>query len=280
MNTTPTDLATVQARRVRFVPAAQPHDHVLREFAQPQRTLAICETLTAEACTQVAAGPAVDHELLFLFLPAGAATPPEWQQRAAQWLAGPVAQANHAPLEVMLRSDRVVWRPGRALFQGAPERMDEALAALAEFAFLEGQLRRLERDLDADTVVAQGDVALTHSVTSPDLARREHVNDMTRRTTARRLYLPLLERSLESPSADLSGSARRLLAELGNQADVADRLESLEDRNEVIYDLYELANDRLSEFGYYRSEWWLELWIIVILLAELVGIGLELWMNW
>ena len=62
------------------------------------------------------------------------------------------------------------------------------------------------------------------------------------------------------------------------QAEVVDRLGWLDDRIEVYEDLYELANDRLSEFSYFNREYRLELWIILLLIAEVVIMLGELWM--
>ena len=65
--------------------------------------------------------------------------------------------------------------------------------------------------------------------------------------------------------------------------EVQDRLKALDDRLEVFEDVYELANDRLLEYGNFLTEARLEIWIIVILVAEVVlmlaeiGWGLYTW---
>jgi hypothetical protein len=57
----------------------------------------------------------------------------------------------------------------------------------------------------------------------------------------------------------------------------------VDERLEVYEDTYELANDRLMEYGNFRAEAKLEIWIIAILLGELalmlVEIGLLVWFE-
>jgi len=67
-----------------------------------------------------------------------------------------------------------------------------------------------------------------------------------------------------------------LCFEMFNQANVPDRLQVVDDQLEVVQDLYELANERLTEFRYYRNESILEFWVIAILALEVVLILVEL----
>jgi hypothetical protein len=269
--------AAVTALRIRFLADAPAAGRILAEFADPERRYALAETISPDALPPAGQDTVPLDELYVLSIPAGAATPFDAQQRAAAWMAKPAAPTAEPTLEIVMRSDRLLWRPGRALVQGAPERLDENLAALVEFAFYEGQLRRLETEIAADWPTAEADVPLTHQVDAQGLKRLAHVADMTRRTTLRRMRFARLEPHLEKPSAALPGSARRLAAELATQAEVVDRLKALDDRLEVHEDLYELANDRLSEFRYFRAEFWLEVGIIVILIVEIIEIAYEMW---
>ena len=73
------------------------------------------------------------------------------------------------------------------------------------------------------------------------------------------------------------------MSELLVQCEILDRLKAVDDRLEVYEDVYELANDRLLEYGNFRTEAKLEFWIIVILVVELVlmlaEIGLSIWFE-
>jgi uncharacterized Rmd1/YagE family protein len=97
---------------------------------------------------------------------------------------------------------------------------------------------------------------------------------MTHASTRRRMIFARLERPLEKASITLPGAARRLVSELMVQAEVLERMKSVDDRIEVYEDLYELANDRLCEYLYFSTELRIERWIFIVLFAELI---LTLW---
>ncbi len=113
--------------------------------------------------------------------------------------------------------------------------------------------------------------------------RLRHVHERTCTITERRIRYSRVERPLEKPSITLPGAGRRLVSELLVQCEVQDRLKAVDERLEVYEDTYELANDRLMEYGNFRAEAKLEIWIIVILLGELVlmlgEIGLLVWFE-
>ena len=103
---------------------------------------------------------------------------------------------------------------------------------------------------------------------------------MTRRMALRRIRFARLAPRLEKAPQGLSGPTRRLFSELAQQADVVDRLRSLDDRLEVFEDLYELANDRLGELSYFQKEHRLEAWILAMLLVEVFLMLFEIWWSW
>jgi hypothetical protein len=272
--------ASILAQRIRFVHQASPGQRVLAEFTDPYQRFAVAEPVSVEALPPPGQDAVPPDEFYFLFIPAGSATPYDWQQRAAQWMAKPSSATAEPTLEVVMRSDRVLWRPGRGMVQGAPDRVEENLLALVDFAFYEGELRKLEREIEADWSLAQADIELTHQVATRQLRRSAHVNEMTQRTTRRRMRVARLERHLEKASIALPGSARRLVSELLTQAEIVDRLKAVDNRLEVYEDLYELANDRLSEYRYYRGEFRLEVWIILILMIEVVLMLWEIYLTY
>ncbi len=264
------------AQRIRFVPQVPVGAQALATFAHPVTRFAVAEPVAPDDLLRTAS-PTSPNELLLILLPAGIGSPLDLQRRAEEWVHGAAASGAPPAVELMLRSERVLWRPGKAVLIGPPERLQEILPGLLAFSFHEGQLRNLEREVDADWSVAEGDIDLNHSVNDRSLARRVHVDEMTRRTLGRRMRFARLEPCLEKPSAELPGPARRLAGELALLSEVIERLGWLDDRLEVYEDLYELANDRLSEFSYFSREYRLEVWIIVLLIAEVVIMGVELW---
>src|SRR5205807_1899362 len=71
------------------------------------------------------------------------------------------------PAVVAEWDDGVVrWRPGRTVVQGRVDSPEAVLAALAAFAFYEGELRALEQALAGHEETAPADVALAHRVRS------------------------------------------------------------------------------------------------------------------
>lgn len=253
----------------------------LRRFRDPYPRVAVARPVVVDELLSTApAGQPPLDKFDFLFLPGGLASPIELQRAAEAWMNDPALTALQPTIDLVLQSDRVLWRPGRAVVLGASRRLPDLLAGLVDFSFYEGELRRLEQELEDDWTVAEADVPLTHGLERSALARREHVDQMTRRTALRRIRFARLSPHLEKASAALPGPARRLSAELALQAEVVERLKNVDDRLEVFENLYELANDRLSEFTYFRREYRLEVWIIVLLLAEALLILGDLGLSW
>ena len=270
--------ASAGGLRIRFVERPSPGVAPIATFTHPYPRFAVAESLSVEQllAMPLAAEPNAD-ELRLVLLPAGLASPQELQHEAEDWMHRGGLSGGQPTVELMLRSERILWRPGQALLIGPPERLQEVLPGLIEFAFYESELRKLEGEIESDWPTVEADADLTHSVTSAGLERRSHVDEMTLCTTRRRMRFARLEPCLEKASIALTGPARRLATELAMQAEVIDRLGWLDDRIEVCEDLYELANDRLSEFTYFHREFRLELWIIVLLVAEVVIMAAELW---
>ena len=268
----------IRALRIRFVEHLREGVAPLETFAHPRRCHAVAEATTPDDLVQPSTAASSLDDLRLLMVPSGSATPIEWQRRAEEWMHGGSTSGSQPTIDLLLRSERVLWRPGQAVIVGMPERCDELLPGLVQFAFYEQELRKLERGLDADWDIAQADIALTHGVGKEALARQGHVNTLTTRSSVRRMQFARLEPCLEKPSITLASPARRLAGELAAQAEVVERLHWVDDKLEVYEDLYELANDRLSEFAYFVREYRLEAWIIVLLVVECVLMSVELWL--
>ena len=79
----------------------------------------------------------------------------------------------------------------------------------------------------------------------------------------------------QDPERELSGVARRLFNEFLLATQAQDRLIVLDDKIEVVEDLYATANERLTSFAYFRREYWLEIAIVVLLLVQFVQMVAE-----
>jgi hypothetical protein len=66
------------------------------------------------------------------------------------------------------------------------------------------------------------------------------------------------------------------VSEFAQQADTVDRLRLLDDGIEFAQEVYDTANDRLLEFRYFRSEYWVEIIIAVILLLEFAVVAIDI----
>jgi hypothetical protein len=265
----------ILVRRTCFVSQARPGQQVLREFVHPKPSLAVCDVSTSMVISESPVSNG-NGEFLFALFPANSGTLPDRQREARRWLSS-AHDGHDGVLEVAAREDRILWKAGRAAFLGPPERADEVFSQLLEFAFLDGQIHRLEAVVAAAWTEARGDIPLTHQVAENGVALWPHVNDMTCRVTKSRMDCCDLRKQLSAPAPENSMAARQLLADLCDKARLSDRLAAVETRIEAMMNLYQVANDRLSAYSYFRREWWLEVWIILVIVVELVAIFVQLW---
>jgi hypothetical protein len=272
------DLARPTAVRVfvREGADAAPGDHLDVFEPRPAR-LVFQEVNVAEALAasdDMASTQRADTLVTLVLLPSGARTPFELQKRTEQWMASRPDERG-APYEVPYRSDRVLWRRGRALCIGTGEFFGEIRDAIAYFSFCERELGLLESRIAAQWPAVDGDLALTHSVTRRELERQPEVDARTREAHAMRMAFIRLDTALERLDRVLSAPSQRIVSEFAQQADTVDRLRLLDDGIEFAQEVYDTANDRLLEFRYFRSEYWIEIIIAVILLVEFVVVLID-----
>lgn len=273
-NTVTADAPGVTAGRVRFVARPGIGDTVIAEFRHPTRCVAVHDCLDIE--TLMRATPfSADGQVDFVLLPGGAATPYALRKRVEDWIAQPIDGLNEVSVILTPLGDQVLWRPGCFVISGDPERGRETFRAIVEFAHYEAVLRRMERETEEYLQSSEQDINLTHQVGDADLARWPGVNEGVRRATLLRIRFARLEPCLERPSPRLVGATRRIVTELTSGTEVADRLEVVDGRIDILQDLYESATDRLSEYSYFRREYRLEMAIVIVLLLEIVAIVWE-----
>ena len=266
--------------RVRLVSEAVPTDHVLAAFTEPAHRFAVATPASPEELLGLpGANEAVD-EWLLLLIPSGSTTLASWWSRAERWMRAPVEGGDTSTVELALNGDRVLWQPRRMVVEGAPERLDDLVRALVHVAFQERELQVLEGEVDGEWPICEGDISLTHQVGPKDLRRWGHVNACTERATRRRLRYTRLADRLTLPPPGSSAVTSRWVAELARRTGVEQRVELLDDRLGVVEDVYELANDRLSEYRYFRIECLVEIVVAGLLLAEIVLMGWELYVTY
>jgi hypothetical protein len=190
---------------------------------------------------------------VLICLPSGNRTPFALQKQAQTWMASR-RDEHGAPFEVSYRSERVLWRDGRALYVGTGEFVRDVRDAIAYFSLCERQLSELECRMSALWPAISADLELTHSVSRPELGRQGLVDTRTREAHAMRLDFIRLSTALERSDRVLSAASQRIVSELALQADTLDRLRLLDDGIEFAQETYDTANDRLLEYRYFRAE--------------------------
>lgn len=269
----------VRYQHVRFVSQANPGEVVLKEFDGPDRQLAVVTPVSSEAVWSSLDDQQPPDGLWLLTFPSGSGGSVQWQRCVEQWMAAPQEAERALPIEAAINGCRVLWRPGQVMVEG-PEASHEVLVrALVDFAFFERQLRMLEGEIERDWATAEADVSLIHQVGPRDVRRWGHVNEMTQRVTVRRMRYVRLARDLTRMSAEQSGIARQVVPALMARVGIEDRLELVDDQLEVQEDVYELANDRLSEYRYFRVEAVIEAGVAVLLLIEVVVMFRDLYLT-
>ena len=282
MPNSPADAATGAAflQRLRFVAQSAAGDVVLAEFSEPYPRRAVAEIRPLAELTATPPVAAVADEFRVLQLAKGAEGEAEWQKWAEAWMAPREPGDAGAPVRVTFDGGWLLWRPGRAACLAAPERREELAAALVEFAFHEGELRRLEQELSGFWEQAGTDARLAHAVRAEDLPLRAAIGETSRRVVEWRIRAARLESRLLRPGPALTPAGRRAGETLREKAELEERLETLDGQLEVYEYIYEGVNQRLSDYVTARREYIVELAIVVLLAAETVFVVAELFLSW
>ncbi len=257
--------------RYQFAPTPPAGAEVMRHFVRPHPAYAIKDLATPPP-TPASWPEPIDFLEVIRVNRVTAASDAD----VVQWLVPPTHPAAPLPIEIELEGCTLLWRPGRAVLTGQDKATREALAGLLEFAFLEGELRRLDAHLSPIESAAPADVRFAYQV------RQEHSDAWPRLGTVMetlaglRLRYARLEPLFDRPADSLSKTARRAFARLCARTGVADRLEGVTNRMEACEDLYEGAVDRAADYRWYRRGNRLEVTIVILLLIEAVLMAGEL----
>jgi hypothetical protein len=250
---------------------------VRRELTQPRHVFAVEETVELADFPADRPWPEPTDRCDVAFVPRGANG--DWSRAADEWLAAPPRPDAVPAVEVAEGDDKVRWRPGRAVVQARPDRRADVLAALAEFAFYEAELRALEAAVEAHEAQAQQDSAIAHKVRQRDRKNWPRVAATIEQLTRLRLDHARLAPRLAKGSRALPPEARRLVTRLLRKADASARLAAVGDRLEALEDLYEGANDRVADYRWYRNGHRIEVLIVVLLVIEAVVMSFELYLH-
>ena len=120
----------VSALRLQFVIEPPLGTSLIMEFADQQR-FAVSELIALDELPEPGNSDELKDGFYLLQLSSGVNSPFEWRQRAESWiLSTPNDSINSAPFDILLQSDRILWRPGRAVIISAP------VISLKNFCFI------------------------------------------------------------------------------------------------------------------------------------------------
>jgi hypothetical protein len=260
---------TLTIRRIRFGSEAAAGARVRRRFTQPRQVLATEEAGEPADLTAPKPWPEATNRCDVVYLNGSSSA--DLPKNVQDWLAPPAEQPEAVRAVVIAGKEETLhWRPGQVVVQGRPDRLEDTLAAVTDFAFYEGELRALEATIEAHEAQAQLDAGLAHRIRRCTRQERQRFEQLITFFAGLRLTYARLEPRLVRSSRALTPEARRLMARLLKKADVEDRLEAVSNRLEALEDLYEGANDRVADFRWYRNGHLLEIGILAMLLIEAV----------
>ena len=151
----------------------------------------------------------------------------------------------------------------------------DVLTALADFGFYEGELHRLESDVELQEPLAEKDVEFAHRIHHRNREHWSRFGETIERFTRDRLIYARLCSQVAFPSLTLSPKSRQIVSKLLRESNIEDRLEMYSDRLEAMEELYEGANDRVADYRWYRGGHLLEWTIVIILIFEALAMSFE-----
>jgi hypothetical protein len=261
----------LQAWLVEYTDKAPSGANALAVIKEPRAAWALSRSVDPmSALAGEVKPPANSDDFVFIFVPSGSATAYDVQKQAEQWMASRPGEQDGI-MEVSFRSERLLWRRGRALCFGTPQFVGDMLAAVTHFSLSEGDLGRLERQAeDACATMAQ-DKHLCDNLRAGDLKYRPHIDAMTRAAVDMRLAYLRIDKALEAQSTEISGSARRIFVELTVLATAKYRVDRLDDVVDAILEQYKFINDRFSDYRYHLREYYLVAIIVLLIFLQFIS---------
>ena len=255
-----------QAWRISFLAAAPVQQTPLAVISEPCNVVAVAAPVELANALALSDGPE-DGSLLVVWVPAAAGNAADLDSRLHAWIRRDLA-ANQSPVQASIKTVRVVCTDTRAVIYAAPEHLSDAMDAVARFTLAGRHTTALEGRMAATWPQIKAHTPLTHAVTRQQLRLQSQVDAQTERVTEMKSMLLRLQTALEQLDPTLSGTSKRIYADLVAAATLHERVEMLEDPIQFALDHYELANSRLTEIGAAQRSHFLEVLIVVILLAD------------
>jgi len=267
----------VTLHHVRFLEHASDDQVVLLEFAHPAPRKAVYVVTPLDEPPAPPETPDTD-ELLVLVVPRQLKDDPRWRDQIHEWGTQSSDRRAAPPITVKIKNTEILWRAGRAVIFATPEWVEPMLEAVVDFAFFEGELRKLEQEIADFWPEVERDTPLAYEVKKNDPERFESIRRRMDSVLARRMRHARMESNLYWPPAYLPEPAHELGELLREEASVEDRVEVVDGQLEVQESVFELSSQRISDYRLARHGFILEMIIVVVLVAEsLLILGEILW---
>jgi hypothetical protein len=257
-----------QAWKISYLAAAPAGQSPLAVISEPRAVVAVASPIELAEAMAMPAGPREDS-LLVVWVPSAVGVPVDLDSSLQTWIRRDLPP-NRAPVQASIKTVRVVCTETRSIIYAVPEHLSEAMDAVARFTLAARQTADLEAQVAATWRDIQAHTPLTHAVKSKQLRLQPQVNAMTERTTEMKTMHLRLQIALEQLDQNLSGTSKRMYADLADAASLHDRMEMIEDPIQFALEHYELATSRLTEVSTANKGLILEALIVVVLLADFV----------
>jgi hypothetical protein len=266
-----------QAWRLSFPAEAPEQQPALAVINEPINVVAVAAPIELTEALAMSASPQ-DGSVMVVWVPSSTGNVVDLDTRLHAWIRRDLAP-NQSPVHASIKTVRVTCSDTRAVIYAAPEHLSDTMDAVARFTLAARQTTALEARMAATWPQIKTHTPLTHAVTRKQLRMQPQVDAMTERATEMKAMHLRLQTALEQLDPTLSGTSKRIYADLADAAALHDRVEMLEDPIQFALDHYELANWRLTEIGAARTGKLLEVLIVVILLADFGMRFFEAWLK-
>lgn len=199
---------------------------------------------------------------------------PETEAAARHWVEA--GGGGEPPVVVPLYGTVVVWSPARAAILGPAAESGPLQEAVANFTRCDAELRRLDREVTAALDALDEDAPTAVTFDERHLDRQPVLTERFTRSVAIRAALARLAPVVHHPAQHPPTLASQVGERLRERTRLADRLEFLQGKAEVLDRVYDLCAQRVGDFAVARRHLHLEWIIIVLLAAELVVLLVEM----
>jgi hypothetical protein len=270
-------LPQAQAWRIAFQAAASERQTPLAVISEPRSVVAVAIPIELAELLATTTSP-LDDSLFVVWVPSNVAPPADLDGALQAWIRRDLPP-NRSPVQASIKTVRVVCTDRRAVIYAVAEHLSEAMDAVARFALAARQTADLEARMAATWADIKAHTPLTYAVKRRDHRLQPQVNAMTERVTEMKAMHLRLQIALEQLDPSLSGTSKRMYADLADAASLYGRAELIEDPIQFALDHYELANSRLTEVGAAQKGLFLEALIVVVLLADFLVHFSEAWVS-